>query len=892
MGATVSASTWEIHTFASGDYLHQVIQAIAAIFNSGQYQVAMQTVTIIAFLGLLLKSAFDRDMFFNIRWILAYLLFVFTAFSAKVNVTIHDHIQGEHHYTVNHVPFGVAFPISFFSSMGYWLTQMFETTFSLPNGLRYTQTGFLFSHQLLDLSRQATFSNERLHQNFSEFFSACVIVDGIGHDRFTWEQVMESQDLLSFFANHVAQHAASFKYKHASVSRHSNGDEVYYPCQSGFTRYLKPDIEANSVQTLSATIGQYVSPDQSHQMQTTLQHAMRYLTGVQQSPKTWITQNTLINATANSLMHFAQAVQSQTFIQHYTTLRAETERKTTYQAVGHIAKDKLPILKNMIESFLYAITPIIFLLALVSPFKVSLAYFKAMVWINLWPICYAIIHFAISYHSQQEMMSLANTHGLCATSHSKMGEYLAEWVSTSGYLISALPLIAWMILSGSGSLAASFSNRLMQGYDQAVSKASDEITKGEGQLAGHHWNMTQSGQIQTSHTNALGSKITHTASGTSFIEQMRSQSAVDLNLSESFMQSSKQEYASAQQYQQSQSIAMQQSTSAAFNDASTVMASLNASKGYSEQYQQAQSQQQQENERILDGYIDKWAQTQGYEYSNRKELTHDIKGSMAVGFGIANPLKNIIGVSFDAQGSAEKSQKDAQSHTHSDSFQRAQNFVSSQEYAQAITHIAGNTLQFGAQQGYSQQDSQMKNLSASFQQQQQAVNSYLQASQQTESAKSSLEQMQNITQTLSVQGIDTLKTIATENGLSLTAFDQMLHRANHHDPNALEEIRFLLTHAQMTGQIEPQVAQTQIQALDKNSQLAFQATESQYQAWVQDIDAHATATSGNLTVAFDHTKQDTIEALAQKPASSFHPTENQAKKDKIEAQVHVHRHAK
>ena len=113
---------------------------------------------------------------------------------------------------MNNVPLGLAATAGLFSYTGDWFSRAFETVFTVPGAMRYTENGLLFGHKVLEASRTMVISDERIYLNFTEFFSSCVVVDGVGHGRFSWEDVLEANDLIAFFGAHVAAHAARFKY--------------------------------------------------------------------------------------------------------------------------------------------------------------------------------------------------------------------------------------------------------------------------------------------------------------------------------------------------------------------------------------------------------------------------------------------------------------------------------------------------------------------------------------------------------------------------------------------------------------------------------------------------------------------------------------------------------
>ena len=107
---------------------------------------------------------------------------------------------------------------------------------------------------------------------------------------------------------------------------------------------------------------------------TDLPPAIQYLTGITITPQNLVLQTALSNTMGNSMLRMAQSLQDSAFVAQYARQWAENERRTTYQTMGRIAEEKLPLLRALIEAFLYAIFPIIVLTALILPTAVPFTY--------------------------------------------------------------------------------------------------------------------------------------------------------------------------------------------------------------------------------------------------------------------------------------------------------------------------------------------------------------------------------------------------------------------------------------------------------------------------------------------------------------------------------------
>src|SRR5690554_5259206 len=532
---------WEVIAYGSGDMLRMIFTAIASIFGNADYKAAMQTAGMLGFVTVLFKAAFDRNVFNNFRWFIGTIVLIMVVLVPKTTVIVNDRITPANSAVVNNVPIGLAATASFFSFTGDWLARSFETVFSMPNEVKYTTTGLLFPHKLYEATRKLSFPDDRTTNNFTEFFASCVVVDGIGHNRFTWREVMESANLMNFFDTRVAANAASFKYTASS------GAESILPCRSGFTNTLKPDMLALYTNVIKYGVqGDLISrfdsaADAATRMQTDMQNAMNFMTGVSISPQQFVTQQAIINAMATGTHKLSQQTNASEFNQ-YIVSGAELHRLTTYQALGDIASEKLPLLRTIFEAIIYAIFPIIVLMAIVLPAKVPLAYITALVWVNLWAPMYAILHFIMSYYSQASMTELAALYGngFSVFPNAEMAKFNSDVVATTGYLATALPMLAWMLVSKSGAMAASFAGRVMQGYDQSVEKGANEAVDGQGQRMGTKWEQTGSGGIQNSNLMDSGSRQTSTVDGNTILSQTSSQLMVTPQITEQTVQAKQQ----------------------------------------------------------------------------------------------------------------------------------------------------------------------------------------------------------------------------------------------------------------------------------------------------------------------------------------------------------------
>ncbi|MDR8340938.1 conjugal transfer protein TraG, partial [Acinetobacter baumannii] len=74
------------------------------------------------------------------------------------------------------------------------------------------QTGFGFYSELMNSFKGIRITNPNTIESYRQFFNSCIIVDGIGHKRFTFEELMNAGNLDQFLKTHVNNNVAGFTY--------------------------------------------------------------------------------------------------------------------------------------------------------------------------------------------------------------------------------------------------------------------------------------------------------------------------------------------------------------------------------------------------------------------------------------------------------------------------------------------------------------------------------------------------------------------------------------------------------------------------------------------------------------------------------------------------------
>ena len=772
---------WDVIAYGSGDFLRIVFTAVASIFGNADYIAAVQTAFFLGFLVFLIKGAINQDVMSGFKWFLAAMVLNLALLVPKTTVVITDRILPSPPAVVNNVPLGLAATAGFFSYTGDWFSRAFETVFAVPNAVRYTQNGLLFGHKVLEASRTMIIPDERTYLNFTEFFGSCVVVDGVGQGRFSWEEVLETNDLLGFFSTHVAQHAARFKYITSA------GVQRILPCRSGFAGSLQPDLQALTDGIMNTGIRGFIANNSTAsaalaKYKNDLPPAILYLTGMNITPQALALQSSLSNTMGNAVLKMARSVDDAAFATQYARLWAENERRTTYQTMGRIAEEKLPLLRAFIEAFLYAIFPIIALTALVMPTAVPFTYITTLLWINLWPPLYAILNFFISYYTQGVLTELASIYGsgFNAMANTQIMEYVTDMVATSGYLVSSLPIIAWILVSRSGTLAALAVSRIMQGYDTSVAHAAEQLTRGEGQLHGEHFRVAQensllvsnhpdtgnSGNVVAERQLPSGGTVTHTPEGRDFAHQLQSTGRVDFEMNHALTEQTSQAVDEAQttleQTTQGYTTSVQSTGQDLIKLDNYLSENHQHAANYSEGHASVNEQYTSELRSSVEKFVDSHSQTDSDQDSAA------LRGAIYGKVGLSGSVPGIDGGaqgSVDIGSEALRNRADVQS--------RADEYVNSDEYRDITRASAENAEKYFSQHDIGDGKIFVEGVSKSLDTQIKSAETFHNAESHLTAMQQQQQNAEAFGQIVKAAGLDTVTQHAINGGMTPAEVDRM-----------------------------------------------------------------------------------------------------------------------
>ena len=492
--------SYPVYTIGGGDLLEDLFNGVAAIVSGSAYEQAIIITTTLGSLWLTFSYAFNVTTLKNSAvWFAGSLIAANALLVPKTTVVIIDRLNPLVPRVVDNVPFMLGTFASYTSQFGQNLTEMAEEVFSLPDDMRYSQSGFLFGGELMDSITRLEVGDPLLAVNLQEFMGTCVLME-LSYGRFTYSDILESSDLFALFDEKSLSNLRSMNY----VER-SGSSQVYniYTCVDAY-QMIKVEMNSSENQEsyltkiLDKVNKSYVAVGDddvpyktkaSEVMQSFLPISYEYYTDEAKSALEIMNQQVAINSIYNAANSFGDS---------YLDARTRLQTTNTFNAMGQQARDWLPIIRVIFEAIFYGMFPFIFLAFLLpNGFSVFKNYTLGFVWLQSWGPMYAVIHRAATGMQQSRIAAITDGEGVNAVTQAGVVEIVNSVSATAGYVTMMVPYLSLILMRGIAS-AGHLATSMMAVPQQAASDAALEKTTGNISLGNSNIN---NHQMDTTYAN-------------------------------------------------------------------------------------------------------------------------------------------------------------------------------------------------------------------------------------------------------------------------------------------------------------------------------------------------------------------------------------------------------
>ncbi|MGI4851407.1 MAG: conjugal transfer protein TraG N-terminal domain-containing protein [Janthinobacterium lividum] len=474
-----------IYTFGGGEALWKVFNGLAILFksDSGFNSVMKLSMTVGAVWAALSAmwganvGLFARDYFIPTYVILNLMLIPTTS------VHIIDEVNPDFRYSkVDNVPIGIAAVASTASRISKLLTNTLEHSLQTADANHYGKTGPMFAARLVAMARDIRVTDPVERQNLKDFVKQCFTLP------FLWTNIggkkasaLESQDLLGFISSNPHQWLGSY------WRDSTNGSRFLY-CGEGATRakaVTSLETPRGLAELASNLFGsaQVDTAAASVRLNKYFGDAWAMLSHQTKSAHQMAEQEMMINVYRESVDDKRQEFGLERLnpgLIAASSARAKTQQNSGFLVSAQMVGSMLPSLQSTMLAILCILFAIVFPMAMLpGGLKTLGMWVKLILWVESWPVFYAIINSVALIMASNRGASYTSTGGgLSLLTQNGLADAAYDAYCYAEGFMAIVPVMAWAVISGGGYALANLSGTVTRSVDGLSSKLGAEMTDG------------------------------------------------------------------------------------------------------------------------------------------------------------------------------------------------------------------------------------------------------------------------------------------------------------------------------------------------------------------------------------------------------------------------------
>ena len=465
----------EIFTTGGGEYIVNVLNAVAAWTGAGGYKSLIQVALVMAMTLAVIVVAFNQNWRAWLNWFLGATLIYMCLMVPRMDVQVTDRVNPSlAPATVANVPLGLALMASFTSQIGDYLTRSAETVFGLPDDLNYSKNGMIYGARLLEATRSLRIADPEFAANFDEHVRQCVFYDLL-LGRYSMKELSESDDIWATIAPGSPARAQKFLTRQGDDSVTAN----IVTCREAYTSLSGQ--WASMIDEMTLVAGRQLYPRQTEALAKAkliadLPVAYQYLTGISKDASSIFRQVLTINA-MNQAMHGFAGSSGASSVDVFAQTRADIQTERTYSSIAHNAMKWVPILNVVLTVVFYALFPVLFPLFLMprtGPIALR-GYVTGFFYLAAWGPLFVILHMILMLKGAGDVAAASGTSGLSLATFSGMTDVNNDIGILAGYLVASIPFLAGGVARGAMAIsgqATSYLNPSQNAAEEAAREAS------------------------------------------------------------------------------------------------------------------------------------------------------------------------------------------------------------------------------------------------------------------------------------------------------------------------------------------------------------------------------------------------------------------------------------
>ncbi|EDT1279476.1 conjugal transfer mating pair stabilization protein TraG [Salmonella enterica] len=429
----------EVYVIDGGEWLSNNLNAIAAFMSSRTWDSIEKIALTLSVLAVAVMWVQRHNVMDLLGWVAVFVL-ISLLVTIRTSVQIIDNSDLVRVYRVDNVPVGLALPLSLTTRIGHAMVASYEMIFAQPDSVTYSKTGMLFGAGLVTKSTDFLSRNPEITGLFQDYVQNCVMGDIYLNHKYSLEELMESGDPYTLiFSNPSPLRGVFDKNNH------------FLTCKDASVT-LKDKLNLDT-KTGGRTWHYYVQqlfggrPDPNLLFSTMFGDSYSYFYGSSQSASQIIRQNVTINALRDGITSYAARSGDTASLMNLATTSSMEKQRLAHASIGQVAMRTLPMTQTILLGIAIGIFPLLVLAAVFNKLTLSVlkGYVFALMWLQSWPLLYAILNSAMTFYARQNGVPVV------LSEMSQIQLKYSDLATTAGYISMMIPPLSWAMVKGLGA---------------------------------------------------------------------------------------------------------------------------------------------------------------------------------------------------------------------------------------------------------------------------------------------------------------------------------------------------------------------------------------------------------------------------------------------------------
>ncbi|WP_323587527.1 conjugal transfer protein TraG N-terminal domain-containing protein [Aliarcobacter butzleri] len=360
-------------------------------------------------------------------------------------------------FAVTDVPVGIGELFSLFTTTERVLIKAFESSFSTPNSLNYSQVGLGFSMSAHLATNNAMFIDGNAHETFMDYTTNCIasgMLDGqINKNLIASENIVNNIRVSGF---------ETLVYK-------SNGTVEQMSCQDSYDNYIVQYFQNESNSYIQNRIAAQMSLEPGI-VDNALQDTSTLFFGISKSGKDYVMQQMGRNMLKKGLGVMAMTTGGDTQALAYSSALSSSTMENQWQQAGIMTQSTLPMTKAYLTSIVLAMTPLLGLLSIMfGDWKYIKMIVTLLTTLMLFSPLASIINYLMYLKLEEIIPVISKGLWMPMLAMRDINSQIYSYLNYLGYAAMSIPILAYALVKASEQGFVNF----MSGMGGAVSSASN-----------------------------------------------------------------------------------------------------------------------------------------------------------------------------------------------------------------------------------------------------------------------------------------------------------------------------------------------------------------------------------------------------------------------------------